>query len=168
MSNTRIIEIPATMQTGKGKNHAIRKLRVAAYCRVSTEEEEQQSSFETQKLYYTEKITSTPEWEIAGIYADDGISGVHTKKRDGFNQMMPKLPPIFSRPVITLSVSVSAAPKPSPPPSCIWARPSRPCRQKMCWAARISPTLPPPPPRWSARRVCRSSKSTRPRSSVKR
>lgn len=40
MSNTRIIEIPATMQTGKGKNHAIRKLRVAAYCRVSTEEEE--------------------------------------------------------------------------------------------------------------------------------
>lgn len=57
MSNTRIIEIPATMQTGKGKNHAIRKLRVAAYCRVSTEEEEQQSSFETQKLYYTEKIT---------------------------------------------------------------------------------------------------------------
>lgn len=50
MSNTRIIEIPATMQTGKGKNHAIRKLRVAAYCRVSTEEEEQQSSFETQKL----------------------------------------------------------------------------------------------------------------------
>lgn len=85
MSNTRIIEIPATMQTGKGKNHAIRKLRVAAYCRVSTEEEEQQSSFETQKLYYTEKITSTPEWEIAGIYADDGISGVHTKKRDGFN-----------------------------------------------------------------------------------
>ena len=53
MSNTRIIEIPATMQTGKGKNHAIRKLRVAAYCRVSTEEEEQQSSFETQKLYYT-------------------------------------------------------------------------------------------------------------------
>ena len=88
MSNTRIIEIPATMQTGKGKNHAIRKLRVAAYCRVSTEEEEQQSSFETQKLYYTEKITSTPEWEIAGIYADDGISGVHTKKRDGFNQML--------------------------------------------------------------------------------
>lgn len=53
MSNTRIIEIPATMQTGKGKNHAIRKLRVAAYCRVSTEEEEQQSSFETQKLYYS-------------------------------------------------------------------------------------------------------------------
>jgi DNA invertase Pin-like site-specific DNA recombinase len=39
-------------------------------------------------LYYTEKIESTPEWEVAGIYADDGISGVHTKKRDGFNQMI--------------------------------------------------------------------------------
>ena len=40
-------------------------LRVAAYCRVSTEEEEQQGSFEIQKLYYTEKINSTPEWEVA-------------------------------------------------------------------------------------------------------
>ena len=88
MSNARIIEIPATRQIRSGKNNTMRKMRVAAYCRVSTEEEEQQSSFETQKLYYTEKITSTPEWEIAGIYADDGISGVHTKKRDGFNQMI--------------------------------------------------------------------------------
>ena len=66
----------------------MRKMRVAAYCRVSTEEEEQQGSFETQKLYYTEKINSTSEWELAGIYADDGISGIHTKKRDGFNQMI--------------------------------------------------------------------------------
>lgn len=64
MSNTRIIEIPATMQTGKGKNHAIRKLRVAAYCRVSTEEEEQQSSFETQKLYYTEKSLPLPNGRL--------------------------------------------------------------------------------------------------------
>lgn len=88
MSNIRIIEIPATSQSYMGNTHTLHKLRVAAYCRVSTEEEEQQSSFETQKLYYTEKINSTPEWEIAGIYADDGISGVHTKKRDGFNQMI--------------------------------------------------------------------------------
>ena len=64
------------------------KLRVAAYCRVSTEEEEQQGSFEIQKEFYTSKINSTPEWQLAGIYADDGISGVHTKKRDGFNQMI--------------------------------------------------------------------------------
>ena len=76
------------MRESAGRKNAVRKLRVAAYCRVSTEEEEQQGSFEIQKLYYTEKIESTPEWEVAGIYADDGISGVHTKKRDGFNQMI--------------------------------------------------------------------------------
>lgn len=57
MSNARIIEIPATRQIRSGKNNTMRKMRVAAYCRVSTEEEEQQGSFETQKLYYTEKST---------------------------------------------------------------------------------------------------------------
>ena len=88
MSNMRIIEIPASMRENAGRKNTVRKLRVAAYCRVSTEEEEQQGSFEIQKLYYTEKINSAPEWEVAGIYADDGISGVHTKKRDGFNQMI--------------------------------------------------------------------------------
>ena len=88
MSNMRIIEIPASMRENAGRKNTVRKLRVAAYCRVSTEEEEQQGSFEIQTLYYTEKINSTPEWEVAGIYADDGISGVHTKKRDGFNQMI--------------------------------------------------------------------------------
>lgn len=88
MGNMRIIEIPASMRESAGRKNTVRKLRVAAYCRVSTEEEEQQGSFEIQKLYYTEKINSTPEWEVAGIYADDGISGVHTKKRDGFNQMI--------------------------------------------------------------------------------
>ena len=88
MGNMRIIEIPASMRESALRKNTVRKLRVAAYCRVSTEEEEQQGSFEIQKLYYTEKINSTPEWEVAGIYADDGISGVHTKKRDGFNQMI--------------------------------------------------------------------------------
>ena len=88
MNNMRIVEIPASMRENAGRKNTVRKLRVAAYCRVSTEEEEQQGSFEIQKLYYTEKIKSTPEWEVAGIYADDGISGVHTKKRDGFNQMI--------------------------------------------------------------------------------
>ena len=88
MSNARIIEIPATRQIRSGKNNTMRKMRVAAYCRVSTEEEEQQGSFETQKLYYTEKINSTSEWELAGIYADDGISDTNTKKREEFNHMI--------------------------------------------------------------------------------
>ena len=51
-----------------------RKLRVAAYCRVSTEQEEQESSFENQVEYYTNLIKSNPEWEFAGIFADRGIS----------------------------------------------------------------------------------------------
>lgn len=55
MSNMRIIEIPASMRENAGRKNPVRKLRVAAYCRVSTEEEEQQGSFEIQKLYYIEK-----------------------------------------------------------------------------------------------------------------
>lgn len=83
----RIIVIQPNMKASKSTASRT-KLRVAAYCRVSTEEEEQQGSFEIQKEFYTDKINSTPEWKLAGIYADDGISGVHTKKRDGFNQMI--------------------------------------------------------------------------------
>ena len=64
------------------------KLRVAAYCRVSTAEEEQQNSFEVQVNYYTEKITQHDGWQLAGIFADDGISGVRTKKREQFNEMI--------------------------------------------------------------------------------
>lgn len=55
MNNMRIVEIPASMRENSGRKSAVRKLRVAAYCRVSTEEEEQQGSFEIQKLYYIEK-----------------------------------------------------------------------------------------------------------------
>lgn len=65
-----------------------RQLRVAAYCRVSTEEEEQQSSYEAQCTYYTDKIMINPEWTMAGIFADEGITGTSTKKRDDFNRMI--------------------------------------------------------------------------------
>ena len=67
-----------------------RRLRVAAYGRVSTEEEEQQSSYEAQCSYYTEKIMSNPEWVFAGMFADEGITGTSTKKRDDFNRMIRK------------------------------------------------------------------------------
>ena len=82
-----VTEIPATLtysQTSKQR----KCLRVAAYCRVSTEEEEQQNSFEVQVRYYTEKITNHEGWLLAGIFADDGISGVRTKNRDQFNEMI--------------------------------------------------------------------------------
>lgn len=67
-----------------------RQLRVAAYCRVSTEEEEQQSSYEAQCTYYTDKIMTNPEWTMAGIFADEGITGTSTKKREDFNRMIRK------------------------------------------------------------------------------
>ena len=66
----------------------VRQLRVAAYCRVSTEEEEQQSSYEAQCSYYTDKIMTNPEWTMAGIFADEGITGTSTKKRDDFNRLI--------------------------------------------------------------------------------
>jgi len=64
------------------------KLKVAAYCRVSTNEDEQLSSFEAQTQHYYSYITSNPAWEYAGIFADEGISGTSTKKREQFNNMI--------------------------------------------------------------------------------
>lgn len=65
-----------------------RKKRVAAYARVSTDEEEQLSSYEAQVDFYTRHIKSNPEWEFVEVYTDEGISGTNTKKRDGFNRMI--------------------------------------------------------------------------------
>lgn len=66
------------------------KLRVAAYARVSTEQDEQQSSYEAQVNYYTAFIQNNPDWEFVGVFADEGITGTNTKKRDGFNLMISK------------------------------------------------------------------------------
>ena len=65
-----------------------KQLRVAAYCRVSTDEEEQLSSYEAQCEYYTDKIMSNKEWTMAGIFADEGITGTSTKKRTEFLRMV--------------------------------------------------------------------------------
>ena len=65
-----------------------RKLRVCAYCRVSTDMDTQALSYELQVQNYTEYITSNDEWEFAGIYADRGISGTSLKHRDEFNRMI--------------------------------------------------------------------------------
>ncbi len=63
-------------------------VRVAAYCRVSTSEEEQRNSYATQVQYYTEFIESQPNWQLVGIFADEGISGTGTEKRTEFNKMV--------------------------------------------------------------------------------
>ena len=62
--------------------------RVAAYCRVSTQQEEQINSYEVQTRYYTEKINAEPKWKLVRIFADKGISGTSTKHRDEFNKMI--------------------------------------------------------------------------------
>ena len=59
------------------------KSRVAAYARVSTDEEEQLNSYEAQVRYYSEYIKSHPDWEFVEVYSDERISGTHTEKRAG-------------------------------------------------------------------------------------
>ena len=83
--------IPARRQVGNNarkQEEEEPKLRVAAYCRVSTDSDEQATSYEAQVEHYTEYIQKNPDWEFAGIYADDGISGTNTKKREEFNRMI--------------------------------------------------------------------------------
>ena len=84
----RVRVIPATKT--QGAIHSIHdgKKRVAAYCRVSTDSEEQLNSYEAQKSYYTQKIEESSDWEMAEIYADEGISGTSMKKRTEFKKMI--------------------------------------------------------------------------------
>jgi len=85
--NVRVI--PATITPeAKELQSVFRPLRVAAYCRVSTKEEEQLNSYELQQRYYSERIQQEPKWTLAGIYADKGISGTSVKRRDEFNRMI--------------------------------------------------------------------------------
>lgn len=84
-----VMVIPAKRQIGNNIKKAEKpKLRVAAYCRVSTDSDEQATSYEAQIEHYTEYISKNPEWVLAGIFADDGITGTNTKKRDEFNRMI--------------------------------------------------------------------------------
>ena len=64
------------------------KKRVAAYARVSTDNDEQLSSYEAQVSYYTRHIQSNPTWTFVEVYTDEGISATSTKKREGFNRMI--------------------------------------------------------------------------------
>ena len=82
----RVIE-PTVSVRESVKTH-YRVLRVAAYCRVSTKQEEQLNSYENQVEHYTERIHSENGWTLEGIYADKGISGTSVKNRDEFNRMI--------------------------------------------------------------------------------
>lgn len=86
-------------------NEKVKKLRVAGYYRVSTETEEQNSSYEIQVAHYTDFIKKNTEWEFAGIFADDGISGTNTKKREEFNRLIDECMEGNIDLVITKSIS---------------------------------------------------------------
>lgn len=85
----RVRVIPATRPANRpnGPRRA-GKQRVAAYCRVSTDSEEQLNSYAAQMSHYTQKIEENPDWEMAGVFADEGTTGTSMKKRAEFNRMI--------------------------------------------------------------------------------
>jgi site-specific DNA recombinase len=85
----KVRAIPATLNRFNSEPVAeVRKRRVAGYARVSTDHEEQATSYEAQMSYYKNYIESREDWEFVGMYSDEGISATNTKHRDGFNQMI--------------------------------------------------------------------------------
>ncbi len=84
-NDMRIVVIPAK---SRKEIQQTMRLKVAAYCRVSTDQEEQESSYEAQISYYTDKIGKNSEWQMAGIFADEGITGTQAKKRPEFLKMI--------------------------------------------------------------------------------
>lgn len=104
--NANVTVIPARYHAAKQERDEDKpKLRVAAYCRVSTDSEEQATSYEAQIEHYTEYIQKNPEWELAGIFADEGLSGTDTRKRREFNRMIEECMAGKINMVITKSIS---------------------------------------------------------------
>ena len=86
-ASSKLIVIPPVKDTPQAQA-AKKKLRVAAYCRVSTDDEEQLTSYEAQMSYYTDKITSNPDWVMADVFADEGKTGTSVKSRKDFQRMI--------------------------------------------------------------------------------
>lgn len=97
--------IPAKQAYDRSIRPQMKTLRVAAYCRVSTLQEQQETSYEAQVAYYTEKIKSNPNWKLAGIFADDGKSATSTNKRSDFQAMIDACMARKIDMVITKSIS---------------------------------------------------------------
>ena len=89
MPKVTIIE-PIITQVQAEESLTPQKLRVAAYARVSTEQDEQESSYEAQVDFYTRYIGNNPDWEFVKVFADRGITGTNTKNREEFNQMIDR------------------------------------------------------------------------------
>lgn len=98
--------IPANKKMIAAKDHSHeKKLKVAAYCRVSTDREEQESSYEVQCMHYSKLIMQNPYWEMAGIYADEGITALSTRKREQFKAMISDCEAGKIEMIITKSIS---------------------------------------------------------------
>lgn len=80
-------------------------LRVVAYCRVSTDSQDQANSLESQKRYFSEYINRNPDWKLVKVYVDEGITGTSTKKRKDFNQMIADAEQHFFDLIITKEIS---------------------------------------------------------------
>ena len=94
MAEVQILEARRNVPNSRSRNRVealnIDRIRVAAYCRVSTDDDEQLGSFESQKNYYEDKIRANKEWVNAGIYADEAITGTKVDARVGFQEMIQK------------------------------------------------------------------------------
>jgi len=101
----RVIKIEARPALPERDNVAPPRKKVAAYARVSTDQDAQQNSFEAQRDYYTKLITDNPDWDFAGIYADHGISGTSSEKRPEFNRMLADCRAGKIQMILTKSVS---------------------------------------------------------------
>ncbi len=106
MPEVKVIQVKKKTTCGTGTPEEKKELlKVAAYCRVSTDHEEQESSYEAQCSHYEGYIKSNPEWTLAGIYADEGLSGTGTAKRAEFNRMIADCMAGKIQMVITKSIS---------------------------------------------------------------
>jgi DNA invertase Pin-like site-specific DNA recombinase len=88
VSKRAVTVIPARANIPRNTMATAALRRVAAYARVSTDDEEQKTSYEAQVAFYEDHIKSNPAWQYVGIYTDEGKSGTGTKKRDGFQRMI--------------------------------------------------------------------------------
>lgn len=102
----KVTMIPATINPKTRLPEMIRaKRRVACYARVSTDSDEQFTSFAAQTEYYTNLINANPDWEFVHVYTDEGISGLNTRKRTGFKEMIDDALAVHVDLIVTKSVN---------------------------------------------------------------
>ena len=104
-TNRRVVQIPARRNAARSAAPEVRRLRLAAYCRVSTDQDDQLHSFENQREYFNNYVSHHPEYQLVGIYADEGISGLNTRRREDFNRMIADCEAGKIDVVITKSIS---------------------------------------------------------------